>query len=126
MSPAGKLWSLQVYVATPENARKMRHGAKPGAWVVSLSLLESSQPTWVDAGFIVCKKDGTPTQAESPDPNWLRLKSTHQLAAPPRPSTISASFKEAFSLECLSAYVHLFCAASALELMTSRQGQPIR
>ncbi|EPT02539.1 hypothetical protein FOMPIDRAFT_82502 [Fomitopsis schrenkii] len=99
----GRLWSLQVYVATPENARKMRHSAKPGVWVVSLALLEGSQPTWVDSGFIVCKKDGTPTPAEGNRTNWMRLKSTNQLSAPPRHSTISASFKEAFSLECLSA-----------------------
>ena len=83
----------------------MRHGARPGAWVVSLALLEGSQPTWVDSGLIVSRKDGTPTQAEGSEPNWLRLKSVHQLTPPPRPSTLSASFKEAFSLECLSAYV---------------------
>ncbi|KAI0732539.1 hypothetical protein C8Q72DRAFT_120838 [Fomitopsis betulina] len=100
----GRLWSLQVYVASPENARKMRHGAKPGAWVVSLALLEGSQQSWVDSGLIVCKKGGMPTPAEDSETNWLRLKSSHPLTAlPSRPSAVSTSFKEPFPLECLSA-----------------------
>ncbi|KZT72344.1 hypothetical protein DAEQUDRAFT_763071 [Daedalea quercina L-15889] len=98
----GRLWSLQIYVATNENARKMRHRAKPGAWVVTLGLLEGSQPTWVDSGFIVCKNDGTATQAEGSEMNWLRLKSSCQLMAPPRLNNVNATFKEGFAVQCLS------------------------
>ncbi|KAH9922096.1 uncharacterized protein B0H18DRAFT_1121113 [Fomitopsis serialis] len=98
----GRLWGLQVYVASAENARKMRHGAKPGAWVATISLLEGSQPAWVDSGFIVCTKDSAATRSEGNDANWLRLKSGHQLMAPPRLNSVSASFKEAFAIDCLS------------------------
>ncbi|TFY57395.1 hypothetical protein EVJ58_g7045 [Rhodofomes roseus] len=98
----GRLWCLKVYVATAEDARKMRHGIRPGAWVVTLSLLEGSQPTWVDSGFIVCNNDGTATQIEGNHANWLRLKHNHQLTAPPHSVSASSFFKDAFAVDCLS------------------------
>ncbi|PCH35648.1 hypothetical protein WOLCODRAFT_107631 [Wolfiporia cocos MD-104 SS10] len=48
----GRLWSLKFLVAAANNIH-LRPIATPGTWIVTLSLLEHSPPTWVDSRLLI-------------------------------------------------------------------------
>ncbi|KAJ7116084.1 hypothetical protein C8R44DRAFT_628446 [Mycena epipterygia] len=94
----GRMWRLSFNVATQEHRRP--HLPPPGAWYVSLSLLENSPPTWVDSRLLVPAPPESAMEAPSgpgfasglfgagkprPRPTLsVRLKATEQLRAPGR------------------------------------------
>lgn len=91
------MWKLEFLIA-PENGYDK---CRPGSWCISLSLLETSPPTWIDSRIII--PEATPPSADhhsdsppSASPRFklhskslkpkpaieLRLESNEQLEAP--------------------------------------------
>ncbi|KAJ7334233.1 hypothetical protein DFH08DRAFT_880586, partial [Mycena albidolilacea] len=92
-----RMWRLSFNVTTQEQRRP---GLQPGAWYVSLSLLENSPPTWIDSRLLIPAPSETAMEPPSvsgfagglfgagkprPRPTLsARLKATDQLQAPRR------------------------------------------
>ncbi|KAJ7879911.1 hypothetical protein B0H14DRAFT_2707847 [Mycena olivaceomarginata] len=92
-----RMWRLSFNVTTQEQRRS---GLQPGAWYVSLSLLENSPPTWIDSRLLIPAPSETAMEPPSisgfagglfgagkprPRPTLsARLKATDQLQAPRR------------------------------------------
>jgi hypothetical protein len=59
----GRMWCIRFHIITEEGASNRR---RPGAWAVSLSILEHSPPTWIDSRLIIRDLSGRPRQLPSP------------------------------------------------------------
>ncbi|THH18334.1 hypothetical protein EW146_g2643 [Bondarzewia mesenterica] len=75
----GRLWCLSFFIS-PNGA----HGYRPGSWLISLTLLEHSPPTWIDSRLIVAEPSRPQTTSVSNDSSSSPFPSTpSRLSLPP-------------------------------------------
>jgi hypothetical protein len=82
-----RMWRLSFNVTTQEQRRP---GLQPGAWYVSLSLLENSPPTWIDSRLLI----PAPSETAMEPPSVSGFAGGLFGAGKPRPRpTLSARLK---------------------------------
>ena len=99
------MWRLEFLIA-PENGFD---SCRPGSWCISLSLLETSPPTWIDSRLII--PEATPPSAD------------HHSDQPKTPLSASSRFKLPSSTPKSAIELRL---QPRYELEAPRRGHPPR